>query len=164
MRGGGDRLKPVPAPLRNPGRAEIGTGMPQGVKPYTERIAEIVPYIITSRDWDAVRVACVLTGTGDERKPSRQQHLLTGTRQPMSMHRVKQDRGRCISLGNQLHWDWRPSAEMPIQLHSRAQGSAKRNSRALCPRASVCAGLRFVRLRSVPAPPRAVAALRQLSV
>ena len=51
----------------------------------SQRASEIVPYIITSRDWVAVRVACVLTGTGDERKPSRQQHLLTATRQPMSM-------------------------------------------------------------------------------
>ena len=34
----------------------------------SQRASEIVPYIITSRDWVAVRVACVLTGTGDERK------------------------------------------------------------------------------------------------
>ena len=31
MRGAGDRLKPVPAPLRNPARAEIGSRMSQGV-------------------------------------------------------------------------------------------------------------------------------------
>jgi hypothetical protein len=32
LRGAGDRLEPVPAPLRNPARAEIGTGMSQGVE------------------------------------------------------------------------------------------------------------------------------------
>ena len=33
MRGAGDRLKPVPAPLRNPARAEIGSRMSQGGRP-----------------------------------------------------------------------------------------------------------------------------------
>ena len=66
------------------------------VQLYTERDRgpEIVPYIITSRDWVAVRVACVLTGTGDERKlPATT--LLTATRHSTTHETQNLNQTRC---------------------------------------------------------------------
>ena len=44
MRGAGDRLEPVPAPLRNPARAEIDSRMSQGVFWREERVRHAEGY------------------------------------------------------------------------------------------------------------------------
>ena len=62
----------------------------------SQRASEIVPYIITSRDWVAVRVACVLTGTGDERKlPATTLLTATDTQQPMCHETQNLNQTRC---------------------------------------------------------------------
>ena len=59
MRGAGDRLKPVPAPLRNPARAEIGSRMSQGgpgLEGFRHRVrgawADFGPYPVHTRKRD----------------------------------------------------------------------------------------------------------------